>query len=169
MKQIQLVPLQGAGKLAFGMSRSDVEKEMGKPFRRFRENEELLPDEPLIDSYFDDQWKIFYDENDQVEYMEFSAFRSEDLKVMFEQIDIFTVPAEGLVSTFESVCGKTCDEELSNQPYSFVFGELELQLWRSVIPEDYEPIEPDDEYGKGEFFTHLGVGRKGFFTEENAD
>ena len=74
-------------------------------------------------------------------------------------IDLLNTDAMKVVSRLEALAAyDRTDSELG---YSFIFPELELALWRPVLPES-----PKDK--EGHYFDSVGIGVKGYFSGRRA-
>ncbi len=142
---LEVVPLVGVPPLLFGMSGDDVEGLLGRgvtegPGRLWYFNHRLQVDFPDGEvSFFQIHWQ------------------PGSPPVMYEGVSVFETPAEELV---EHTSGERRDRDYDD------FTDLDLGLWRPMLPSDYLPTDPDDEYRKGWCWMTIAIGRGGILQEE---
>ncbi len=151
-KQVwEVEPLKGIGPVQLGMAQSAVQQALGQP-------EQVLHEEDsTVHVYLQEQFFVFYDDNQQVADLEAKAFQSATLTIKLFGLDVFAHNGDDLVQEIERISDSFYDPNDPANPYSFTFSELGLSLFRPVIPADYEDDEEDDEHGKGLFFQSLGL------------
>jgi len=146
MKTFLIEPLHGIRDgVQFGMSREEARAmlapESAEPFSRGES----------VDGFFDASVQFSYDENGEVEFIEFA--RNHGHRVLLEDFDIFAAPAVSVVEFLKQHHQLRSDD--SEPGYSFRFPSIELGLWRPVLPED-----GSDE---GTYFESVGFGRAGYY------
>lgn len=161
-KEWDVQPLEGIGPVKLGMPRSAVHKVLGKPEDSFRDD----PEEPLTDSWFEEQLFVFFDGEDTVNYIEVHGFRSQALGIALAGMPVFTTKAEELVAQVEKKGMDAYLRESPELPYGYIFPGISLSLYRPFIPKEFEKEEKDDGHGKGHYFETLGIGVKGYFDDE---
>lgn len=160
MRKYKLEPLSGIGPIKLGMTRKEVRSDMQEKYKSFKKT----PDDPnLTDAFFNSTFQIFYDKNDNVEYIELSGYKSFEFVVVFNEIKIFETKADDLI---EKISQKASYDKTNDKiPYSYIFPTLELSLWRPNIP-DVVDNKNSNEYHDSLYFQTVGIGIKGYYTEE---
>ncbi len=154
---IDIKPLASAGQIKLGLTKQEVYEKIGKPTDSFPEKDCYQSN----DIFF----SVSYDQNDKVEYIEYSKTGNKDFSIRIHDIDIFWTPADQLINHVKSVTKCDFDSEDFEIPYSYIFPDLELSFWRPTIPSDYEENEVEDEYENGKYFRTIGIGIKGYYSE----
>jgi hypothetical protein len=144
-KVFKIQPLVGISNLKFGQSRQESRDLMQSKFSE-------RSTDKMVDLYYNAAFQIFFDDQEQIEYIEIS--REKNVEVLFEETNIFKTPADELIKQISQEY--SFDENDSELGYSFVFSEIELSFWRPVIPKG----ENDQD---GKYFSTVGVGKKGYY------
>jgi hypothetical protein len=133
------------------MSREDVRRLMPGAHASFRKGPNA---EHETDAFFNGGFQIFYEGNPPtVEYIE--LVREFGFKARYQGADVFAMQAEELLAYVGKYAAfDPNDPELG---YSYFFPELELSLWRPIMP-----ASPDDD--EGQYFTSIGIGVRGYFS-----
>jgi hypothetical protein len=92
MVEYDIVPHEGIGPLAFGMSREQSRAAMGTTPETFRDSGQ---DASETDAYHKAAFQVFFGQ-DKVEYMELSA--DESVTAMYKGHDVFKTKAQDLVN-----------------------------------------------------------------------
>jgi hypothetical protein len=92
----------------------------------------------------------YFDAGDRVEAIELGRPQCAGDTVIYEELDVFTTPAAGLITWLRQ--HSTVHEEEAG--HSFTAPSLLLALWRAVTPES-----PDDHEGR--FFDSVLIARPG--------
>lgn len=143
-------PFIGVGPVRLGMSRDQVKLAMPEPSKPFRKSK----DNPhLTDAFFENGFQVFYGgDPPEVEYIELS--RDAGFRVLYRELDVFATSADEVVAFISRDAPfDTSDWEV---PYSYVFRDLQLSLWRPVVPESDKDTE-------GHYFSTIGIGRTGYY------
>lgn len=148
METFVLKPLEGAGKVKLGSKRTENVELLGEPNNRHGER-----DYYELNGYF---FSLHYSTSDALEFIEFS--KMVNARVELYGISVFETQADSLIKLITDKSGTKFDSEEPEIPYCYIFPQLELAFWRPVIPADSE----DDE---GQFFSTVGIGIKGYYTE----
>jgi hypothetical protein len=150
MNVYQVEPLKGIKPILLNMTREESRSVMGFTPLTFRKS----PFNPTdTDAYLDNCFQVFFDETDRVEYIELSPNKS--FEVVYKDIDIFNTEAAKLIELIsKDAAYSEKDPELG---YSYIFPELELSLWRPVLPENENDTE-------GRYFATVGVGKRGYYS-----
>jgi hypothetical protein len=150
MRTYNVQPFVGVGPVRLGMSRDEVYHAMHESPTPFRKGASVAP---LTDAFHQSAFQVFYaGDQPTVEYIELS--RDADFRAFYRELDVFATPADE-VATFIAR-DASYDETGREFPYSYIFRQLQLSLWRPVLPED------DD---SGLFFSTIGVGRRGYYDD----
>ena len=165
--KFEIKPHIGTNEISFGMTRNEVHMKLGKPsFSKdksvFEFNDVVIP-EPAKDGYYENELQISYDENECVEFIEFSGKSSEHTKVFWNGIDIFKTPAPQLLKSISALSNANYDEKDNEIPYSYTFNDIDLGLWRSVIPNVDETLMDVPESDEGKYFWTVGIGSIGYY------
>ncbi len=151
MTTIHIIPLKSAGPVKLGLTKEEILKTVGIPSDRHPEKAYYQ-----YDNIF---FSISYDQNNRVQYIEYSTPTGNKSKVLLNGIDIFGTPADDLIVQISTQLGSEYDKEEMEMPYCYIFPDLELSFWRSAVPESKE-----DEEGK--YFMTVGIGVKGYYTDK---
>ncbi|CAN5640849.1 hypothetical protein BH24ACI3_BH24ACI3_07930 [soil metagenome] len=145
MQVFDIIPKLSVGPVEFGMSRADVGIQIGLPVAVVTDREWHL----------DFGMAISYDSTGAVEFIELAD--SNLFKALLFGKCLHEVDAEGAVSFLKQFTPYDMnDPELG---YSYIFHELQISLWRSVMPEESQAS--DDLTGR--YFEAIGVARDGYF------
>ncbi len=148
----EVLPHVGIGPVRLGISREESRSVMGEEPETFKK---LVDDDTDTDAYHNSSFQVFFDRNNTVEYIEVS--RGEPLDVTYKGTNVFETKANDLVQMISSDAAFDPDDpELG---YSYRFPQLELALWRPIVPED------DDQDSQHHYFSTIGVGRPGYFSQ----
>ncbi|MCX2743341.1 hypothetical protein OO013_05660 [Mangrovivirga sp. M17] len=168
--KIEIKPHSGAGKLIFGMTRSEIREVMGKPEYSSEKStidyDDFSIPVPAKDGYFSNCIQISYDINNQAEFIEFSGKDEEQITILFYGVDVFNTPAPQLLRHITESTGAEIDMEDEEIPYSYVFPSLDLSLWRQVIPELNEETDEIPDSDEGKYFWTIGIGIKGYYENQ---
>jgi len=144
MDKLNIKPHVGVGKIRLGMNKIEVNQLLGEP----------LSYEEDIEYYFNNFLQISYDEKNEVEFIE--IFSSINFDVEYNGIQIFNSTAKEVI---EKICEfQKYDENDPELGYSYIFKNIDLSLYRSVVPEN-------DEDKEGKYFSTIGIGIKGYWEE----
>jgi hypothetical protein len=122
-----LSPHVGAGEIRLGMSRSEVRRVFGEPVTSYPK----VPGAPLTDTYFGADLQVAYDSSDRVEYIELNGPGAVD--AVFRGRSLLTLPAVDVLEWMRRFAEFDAnDPELG---YSYIYPDLDLSLWRPVMPE----------------------------------
>src|SRR5215475_917071 len=134
----EVIPLEGIGPILLGMSRAESRSAMGIQPDTFRKG---VDSPTLTDAYDNQGFHVYFDDDERVEYIEIFPSR---MSAVYKGVPVFQTKADELVAII------TKDSHYDNDDpelgFSYVFPELELSLWRPIIPES----EDDGEY---EYFS----------------
>jgi len=147
---VEVEPHVGAGPIKLGLSREEVRKVMGAPFRTYAK----VPGEPLTDTYFGTDLQVCYDATDRVEYIELNGPGS--INPTLRGRTLLFAPAQEVIEWMRGISDFDSDDpELG---HSYVYPALDLSLWRPIVPEGPEDVE-------GLTFRSVGVGRLGYYSK----
>ena len=143
-------PFVGVGPVLFGMSRDEVHRAMPEPPKSFRKAQTSRHE---TDAFYRNAFQVFYDgDQPTVEYIELS--RGSVVRAFYRDLDVFATPADEVVAFVSR--DSAFDETRRGFPYSYVFRDLQLSLWRPTIPESATDND-------GRYFSTIGIGRKGYY------
>ena len=146
----EVVPHVGVGPVYLGMTRDEVRRVMPGPYEAFRK----VPDaQHETDAFLSSGFQVFYGgELPVAEYIELS--RESGFRAVYRGIDVFATPADEVVAhVCRDAAFDSADWELG---YSYIFPDLDLGLWRPVLPESAADSE-------GREFSTIGVGVLGYY------
>jgi hypothetical protein len=146
----EAIPHLGVGPVKLGMAREEVRRVMPRPHESFLK----VPDSKHeTDAFHDGGFQVFYTgEAPLVEYIELS--RDSGFRVLYKGLDVFATAVDQVLA---HVTGDApFDPANPVLGYAYIFPELDLSLWRPVLPES-----PDDPQGR-EFAT-MGLGVPGYY------
>ena len=150
MKDYNVQPLVGIGPVRLGMSRDEVHYAMHAAPTPFRKDATVAP---LTDAFHQSAFQVFYAGDPPiVEYIELS--RDADFRALYGGLDVFATPADEIAAFISRHA--SYNQEGREFPYSYIFHELQLSLWRPVASKDDE---------SGRFFSTIGIGRKGYYDD----
>ncbi len=109
----------------------------------------------LTRTYHNSSFQVFFDRDNKVEYIEVSRY--EPLRVTYKGTNVFETKANDLVQTISS--DAPFDPDDPELGYSYTFPQLELALWRPIVPKD------DNHNSQHHYFSTMGVGQPGYFSQ----
>lgn len=121
------------GMIRLGMSRDDVEACIQVYARKYHK-------EYHIRNYFKSAFKIEYDTNETVDFIEISSSLKEEFNCLFYNIDVFNTKADDLVNLIDRI--SAYDRNHSELGYTYFFPDLGLSLWRPIVLKE-ENLEED--------------------------
>ena len=142
-----VVPHEGVAPVRLGMTRAECRGVMPEAPRAFRKG----PGGGETDAFHSSAFQVFYDADDRVEYIELS--RGRDVEPQIDGLSVLEVAADDAVAHVRRLGEFDADDP--EVGYSYVFPDLDVALWRPVIPEDED--DPD-----GRTFSTVGVGIHGY-------
>ena len=171
MRQIEIIPLQGINldegiQLRFGQTINEIVTLLGEPTK-----------EEQGQFYYEDlEIRIDFDNNDELEFIEFEGPFSEKIVPQIYNVNPFAIEANKLIDLLTTENKGKIDE--SEEPYSYCFTEISVGIWREFVEADiqsnieelkncgvYEAskewIEQDLE--KSKFFWTIGIGNKNYY------
>jgi hypothetical protein len=155
-------PNTGISPINIGMNRSIVRKQFSEKSHTFTKTKESNP----TDTFFSNSFQIFYNNDDNVEYIELSGYQNDEFDVSIFGINIFAKKANIIYQ--ELKVPKLLDSNDVNSAYTMILPEIDVCFWRSMIP-DEEDINVDDsdldETGNRLFWRTVGIGVKGYFKD----
>jgi len=143
-----VVPHEGIGPVKLGMTRDEVAAALGEPGNGF---------EPTEWYWRSSAVHVCFDGNGRAEYIEVSAV--EALQARLNDVPILEIDAEEALALLTALAPYDPDDrELG---YSYIFPALELAVWRPVLPEEGDELDPfGDPIGRS--FATIGVGVEGY-------
>jgi hypothetical protein len=163
-------PLTGIGPIMLGMSRNDVRKQFGGNFESYLRWGSTV----ATDTFFGNSFQIYYNSNDEVNFIELSGYKSAYFDVQLFGVNPFAIKVNELDEYLKSKDIKIVYEQDSgiveniNEAYSIRLPEYGVTLWRSGLPEpeDYEISKNDyDEYGNGFYWLTIAVADKEYWAK----
>jgi hypothetical protein len=152
MRKYLVEPLIGVGPVLLGMSRDEVRRVMSEPSEPFRK---VMTSQHEIDSFHQCGFQVSYcGDQPTVEFIELS--RDSGFCARYRDLDVFSMPADDVVAYI--ALDAAFDETDWEIPYSYIFRELQLALWRPLVPKSDTDTE-------GRYFMTIGVGRAGYYDE----
>ncbi len=148
MQTFAVQPLVGIGPVLLGSPRDVVLAALG-PCASYRKSSSCqFP----TDVWFGGGLQVFYGGvAPTVEYIELSSHAG--VSAILLGHDVFATPASSLVSLVQEHA--RVDDSDAEQGFSYVFPSLELSLWRPVASEP-----------EGHFFSTIGVGTRGYYSND---
>lgn len=165
--RFDLIPHIGAGDIKLGMTRNEIRSILGTPDYS-SENSKLdygditIP-VPAKDGYYGNELQIAFDANNRANFLEFTGRGAKHTQVYLNGIDVFKVPAPKLIQEIKASTNVNFDKEEKEIPYSYVFPEIDLALWRQVTPQSDEEIEDIPDSDDGKYFWTIAIGIKGYY------
>lgn len=165
--KFDLIPHIGANKIKFGMTRNEIRSILGEPGysteKSISEYDDVTIPIPAKDGYFKNELQITFDDYNRINFIEFSGKDRKHLEVSLNGIEVFKLPAPKLIREITKFMKIGFDKEENEIPYSYVFPEIDLAVWRPVIPELDEENEDIHETDEGKYFWTIGIGIKGYY------
>ena len=169
--KFNIKPHIGVGNLKFGMVREEIRKILGEPEysteRESIEYEDFSLPTPAQDGYFENELQITYDEDFKAIFFEFYGKDAEHLKVYLNGLDVFKIPAPQLIKKITATTGSSFDVDDREVPYSYVFPDIDLSVWRQFVPEQDEHNQEVLEADEGKYFWTIAIGKKGYYSASN--
>lgn len=145
MQTLEIFPTVGVGPIRFGMNRSEVRSHLGPPDGDEDEDREWYLEDLAID----------FDAAGTVAFIEIAE--SENFRAVLNDECLHELDANAAVAHVEKAA--PFDPDAPEPGYTYVFPQLQLSLWRPVVPDATQ--DPDDPTGR--CFEAVGVGPKGYF------
>src|SRR5439155_19273129 len=95
---------------------------------------------------------VYAGDQPTVQYIELS--RDADFRAFYRDLDVLATLADHVVAVISR--DARYDESGRDFPFSYIFRDLHLSLWRPVLPEDDEA---------GLFFSTIGIGQRGYYDD----
>lgn len=140
----ELKPGEGIPPIRLGIPRDELISVIGEPPQ---------DDTPKVLYYFQARLQINLNELCRVCYVELDM-RPGETAVYFRGVDLVSTPADSVVDLF----AQHYRGEESNGGHSYDFPEVDVRLWRPMLPTDYDESDPEDNYRKGRYWLTVGVG-----------
>ena len=146
----EVIPRVGIGPVSLGMTREEVRRVMPGPCESFRKG---LNAQHETDAFHKNGFQVFYGGDlPVVEYIE--LFRESGFRVVYRGVDVFATPAADVVAHVSD--DAPFDAAHWELGFSYIFPDLDLSLWRPVVPES-----PDGPEGRE--FSTVGIGVAGYY------
>ncbi|SFK44508.1 hypothetical protein [Brevibacillus centrosporus] len=141
MEKLYIEPGVGIGPVKLGMSKKEVEE-------CIRDCSEKFLKQYNNSLYIERLFKLEYDSEDNVNFIEIDAIGSSDFDCLFNEINVFKTQAEELVEEIDKI--SKYDREQWDLGFTYHFPELGLTLWRPVMRKAddlkeawFKELEPD--------------------------
>lgn len=144
MKTFEIKPKIGVGPIRIGMTRAEVREHLGQP----------EADDDKREWYLEDM-AINFDPSGKVTFIELAE--SENYKATLNGKCLHDLDADEAVSHVQKIA--PYDENDPEFGYTYLFPDLQISLWRPVIPDSEQ--DPNDSTGRR--FEAVGVGGDGYF------
>lgn len=141
---LEVTPGVGVLPVLFAHSEEDVRRVLGEPQREV----------PGFWHYFDNCMQINFT-NGKVNFVELSWCDSH-FDVKYEGVSVFHTLADEVVRLISGAYPVA-------EPDTFIDLELDLGLWRPVLPSSRPPDAPYDEYRNGLYWLTIGLGHGDFY------
>src|SRR6266851_1498364 len=125
MMKFPIDPLVGVGPIKFGQTRREVQAilaGLGEPKAELRS--------PNTDCFFKNAFQVSYDDENRVEFIE--AADSDEFQLLFGGESLHQMPTHEAVLFVSQFADY--DRNDPEKGYSYVFPDLQLSLWRAVLP-----------------------------------
>jgi len=149
MIEIHVLPRDNTFGIILSESRENVRNKLGTPSTIQENTDYYQSHKPYL--------SVDYGANNNVEHISISNPNSDDVNVLFQNLDVFTIPASEMIAAIENHTGLKVDIDDTEIPYLYIFQDLDLSFWRSVLPEN----ESDKE---GKYFETVSIGVKGYYS-----
>jgi hypothetical protein len=165
--RFDLTPHTGAGDIKLGMSRNAIRNILGAPESTTEKSvlkfEDIAIPTPAKDGYFENELQITFDDNGVADFIEFYGRGAEHTTVYLNGLDIFHIPAPDLIKAISETTKAAFDKDEEEIPYTYVFPDIDLAVWRQVTPEQDENKHQIPESDDGKYFWTIGIGVKGYY------
>jgi hypothetical protein len=139
--ELIIEPLIGVGPIKLNMSKEQVHAVLGPPDFSHGNREGFLSG-----------LMVNFSQEGKVEFIELA--KSERYVALLNGIDAHSWPASEVVELLaKQAAFDSADPELG---YSYIFKDMQLSLWRSVMPESISDSE-------GRYFEAVGIGVRDYF------
>ena len=143
-----VVPHEGIGPVKLGMTRDEVDAALGEPGNGFTPDEQYWRSSAV---------HVCFDGNGRAEFIEVSAV--EALQARLNDVPILEIDAEETLALLTALAPVNPDDrELG---YTYEFPDLELAVWRPVLPEEGDALDPFGD-PNGRSFATVGISVKGY-------
>jgi hypothetical protein len=149
MHTFEIHPTVGVGPIRFGMTRPEVRALIGAPDGDGDEDREWYLDDLAID----------FDDSGRVAFIELAE--SENFRAILHGECLLELDVDSAIAHVEK--SAPFDPNGPEPGYTYVFPNLQLSLWRSVVPDSCQ--DADDPTGRT--FEAVGVGPDGYFTKNS--
>ena len=144
-RTFEIIPGVGVPPVRFGMTQEEVRRALGDP-------DHELPG--ISWSYHECLLQVGFEQVDgRVYHLDFS-WRGPECDVRYRGVSVFYTPADELVRIISG-------EAPVGEPYEFTSEELDLGLWRPVVPSLSGPDNPSPEYRDGQYWQSIGISKGG--------
>lgn len=108
--------------------------------------------------FFNHELCIYYDKEGLVEFLEVYGYGSEYKSTEIYGIEVFETTADELIEHIQNMSATTYLGDSAEFPYTYIFYDLQLTLWRNSLPDENNLTVPLDEFGSGHYFLAIGLG-----------
>ncbi|MCM3472222.1 hypothetical protein [Brevibacillus borstelensis] len=112
------------GTIKLGMSKDEVEACIQEYARKYQK-------EYHVRNYFKNVFRVEYDVNERVDFIEIPSSLKDEFNCLFYDIDVFNTKADDLVNHIDRI--SEYDRNHRELGYTYFFPELGLSLWRPII------------------------------------
>jgi len=158
--RINIEPLKGIilneKELLLGINRKEVITILGEPFDNYGKR----------DYYYNSELAIDYDNNFNIEFIEFLGGYDGSLKPYIYDFNIFEDKADKLIDLLKDK-NIMCDTD-SNIPYEYIFKSISFGVTREMNPDEFikentnNPMFEELEK-KANYFNTCGIGAKDYY------
>ncbi|MGG1660558.1 hypothetical protein [Brevibacillus sp. NRS-1366] len=141
MDDLMIEPGIGIGPIKLGMNKLQVEEYV----QEYAQKYEIANKNP------NDFWSVFkieFDQDEKVHFIEISSFVNDDFRCFYRGIDIFNTKAERLVEQIDTI--SEYDRSKWDLGFSYSFPKLGLFLWRPTVLKEtdlqqewFQEMDPD--------------------------
>ncbi|MEC0184428.1 hypothetical protein P4H61_23370 [Paenibacillus peoriae] len=132
MEKIIIEPNIGIGTIKIGMSKAEVENCLQAYTDKFNKS---LQD----DDYFHYAFKVEYDSDGRVNFIEAASHIKDDFHCLMNGIDVFNTKAEELIKIVDEL--SPYDRQHPELGWMYSFPKLGLKFWRSSIFNEKDTLE----------------------------
>jgi hypothetical protein len=164
--RFDVTPHIGANDLKLGMSRNEIRRVLGDPEYSMEKSvfefQDISIPTPARDGYFENELQISFDDSGKANFIEFSGRGARHTTVFLYGLGVFDTPAPDLIKVIAEKSNTQFDQEDEEVPYTYTFRDIDVSIWRPVIPEQDENENQIPESDEGKYFWNIGIGITGY-------
>jgi hypothetical protein len=134
MNKLIIEPGVGIGTIKLGMAKSEVDCHINEYVQKYEKGTSYF-------NFFKNAFKIEYDKNEKVKFIEIISAMNIFLSCQCHDIDVFSTKADELIPKLNQIS----EHEDTNDEFQFVFTNIGLSLWRSSVFKEMDEEDQEEE------------------------